>query len=635
MSMTMTDAHSGELQRLIHELEGLRAEMVQLSDQTIADGSTIDAGYRSSCRNLLYYLALRRHDLRALQQRLAILGLSSLGRAESHVLGGIDAVLRILHQALGQVWDLPGDHLAELDLGGGNRLLAKHAKALFGPIQRRGQTRIMVTMSSEAADDYQLVHDLLKQGMNLMRINCAHDNSAAWSRMIAHLQQAKKTLGVSCRILMDLGGPKLRTGPIEPGPAVLRIRPKRDQLGRVTAPARIWLTSHDAPAAADSPADAFLPLPSAWVASLQPGDDITLSDARAAHRRWQVTKVTSGGAWAVARKTAYLTCGTVLIRQSQNPDDKHCADACVGELPRRDGEILLKKGDLLLVTNDLQLGLAATRDSTGGLLTPAHIGCTLPDVFAQVKIGASIWLDDGKIEGRLERVSPDCLHVRIERTRLQGDKLRSDKGINLPDSTLHLPALTARDLIDLEYVVRHADLVGLSFANCVEDVEELMAHLTRLQAKPTAIMLKIETRRGFENLPKMLLKAMRTPGAPGVAVMIARGDLAVECGFDRLAEIQEEILWICEAAHCPVIWATQVLETLAKDGMPSRAEITDAAMGHRAECVMLNKGSHVVEAVTMLKGILKRMEAHQRKKSSLMRELKLARSKLPFYVAST
>jgi len=109
----------------------------------------------------------------------------------------------------------------------------------------------------------------------------------------------------------------------------------------------------------------------------------------------------------------------------------------------------------------------------------------------------------------------------------------------------------------------------------------------------------------------------------------------VECGFDRLAEIQEEILWICEAAHCPVIWATQVLETLAKDGMPSRAEITDAAMGHRAECVMLNKGSHVVEAVTMLKGILKRMEAHQRKKSSLMRELKLARSKLPFYVAST
>jgi pyruvate kinase len=135
--------------------------------------------------------------------------------------------------------------------------------------------------------------------------------------------------------------------------------------------------------------------------------------------------------------------------------------------------------------------------------------------------------------------------------------------------------------------------------------------------------LKIETRRGFENLPEMLLKAMRTPG---VAVMIARGDLAVECGFERLAEVQEEILWISEAAHCPVIWATQVLETLAKEGIPSRAEITDAAMGHRAECVMLNKGPHVVKAVLMLNDILERMEAHQTKKTSMLRELQLARS---------
>ncbi len=121
-------------------------------------------------------------------------------------------------------------------------------------------------------------------------------------------------------------------------------------------------------------------------------------------------------------------------------------------------------------------------------------------------------------------------------------------------------------------------------------------------------MLKIETRRGFENLPDMLLAAMR---APKCGVMIARGDLAVECGFERLAEVQEEILWVCEAAHVPVIWATQVLETLSQDGMPSRAEITDAAMAHRAECVMLNKGPHVVSAVRVLDDILRRMQAHQ------------------------
>jgi pyruvate kinase len=121
----------------------------------------------------------------------------------------------------------------------------------------------------------------------------------------------------------------------------------------------------------------------------------------------------------------------------------------------------------------------------------------------------------------------------------------------------------------------------------------------------------------------MLLKAMQWPSC---GVMIARGDLAVECGFERLAEVQEEILWICEAAHVPVIWATQVLETLAKHGMASRAEITDAAMAHRAECVMLNKGPHILSAVRTLDDILRRMQAHQVKKRAMLRQLRLARS---------
>jgi pyruvate kinase len=135
--------------------------------------------------------------------------------------------------------------------------------------------------------------------------------------------------------------------------------------------------------------------------------------------------------------------------------------------------------------------------------------------------------------------------------------------------------------------------------------------------------LKIETRIGFEQLPSMLLAGMK---GSSIGVMIARGDLAVECGFERMAEVQEEILWICEAAHCPVIWATQVLETLAKEGIPSRAEITDAAMGHRAEAVMLDQGPHILRAVQTLDDILQRMEAHQIKKQSMMRELSLART---------
>lgn len=97
------------------------------------------------------------------------------------------------------------------------------------------------------------------------------------------------------------------------------------------------------------------------------------------------------------------------------------------------------------------------------------------------------------------------------------------------------------------------------------------------------------------------------------------GQIAI--GYQRLAEIQEEILWLCEAAHIPVIWATQVLENLVKKGIPSRAEITDAAMADRAECVMLNKGPFIAEVVTILNDVLMRMEAHQLKRTPQLRAL--------------
>jgi pyruvate kinase len=244
-------------------------------------------------------------------------------------------------------------------------------------------------------------------------------------------------------------------------------------------------------------------------------------------------------------------------------------------------------------------------------------------VFDDVRSGESIWFDDGKIGGVIEKVERTEVFVRITRARVDGEKLRSDKGINLPESNLRLEALTPQDLEDLSFVAHHADVVELSFANSAQDVELLQQHLARLGNRQPAIVLKIETRRGFENLPEMLLTAMRVPCC---GVMIARGDLAVECGFERLAEVQEEILWISEAAHVPVIWATQVLETLAKSGMPSRAEITDAAMGHRAECVMLNKGPHMLSAVRVLDDILRRMQAHQAKRRGLLRELRLAQA---------
>jgi pyruvate kinase len=274
------------------------------------------------------------------------------------------------------------------------------------------------------------------------------------------------------------------------------------------------------------------------------------------------------------------------------------------------------------LTRSLEPGRAARRDAAGRLLAPARIPCTLPEVFSRVKVGDAVHFDDGKIGGRVRAVDEATVTVEITQARPGGSRLAADKGINLPDTHLALPGLTAKDEADLEFVVRHADLVGLSFIDDPKDVHDLWDRLRRTSDRPIGVVLKVETRRGFERLPELLLAAME--GRP-VGVMIARGDLAVECGFERLAEAQEEILWMCEAAHVPTIWATQVLETLARKGQATRAEITDAAMSGRAECVMLNKGPHVVTALKTLDDILRRMQQHQRKKQTLLRSLRISR----------
>jgi pyruvate kinase len=481
-------------------------------------------------------------------------------------------------------------------------------------------------MPTEAADNYALVHDLLKQGMDCMRINCAYDEPATWLRMIENLRRAEKSLGRSCRVVMDLAGPKLRTGPMEPGASVLRIRPGRNVYGRAIAPARVWLTSDTSPHRPPSSADACLPVPEEWLTRLRPGEQVEFTDARDAERTFVILDVIHGGCWAEATQTAYIVPGTIL-RSKHGDDTEDDWNGVVGKIPPGKNAIPLHRGDMLILTRDLRPGHPAIRDQTGHLLTPASIGCTIPEVFEDVRPGEAIWFDDGKIGGIIQKVESTRVLIQITQTRLRGGKLRGGKGINLPESNLRLAALSTKDLEDLPFVAQHADIVELAFANRTEDVESLQQQLaqlcSRLGNRQPAVVLKIETRRGFENLPDLLLKTMT---APRCGVMIARGDLAVECGFERLAEVQEEILWICEAAHVPVIWATQVLETLAKEGMPSRAEITDAAMGDRAECVMLNKGPHVLNAVQALNNILRRMQAHQTKKRAMLRKLRLARA---------
>jgi pyruvate kinase len=251
----------------------------------------------------------------------------------------------------------------------------------------------------------------------------------------------------------------------------------------------------------------------------------------------------------------------------------------------------------------------------------SSIGLNIENFVSQIKLGSTLLFDDGIIEAVVKEKQDKMLRIMIVRNSSRKDVLKSDKGVNFPDTVLHENSLTAFDEACLPFILEHADMLGYSFVQRSEDIHYLYSKLTEFGKPEFPVILKIETQSAVNQLPELLLTAMEY-GTPGV--MIARGDLAVAIGFERLSEIQDEILWICEAAHVPVIWATQVLENLNKSGIATRAEITDAAHASMAECVMINKGENTVKVLKSLKEILNRNGRHHWKKRHMMRKLAIA-----------
>ncbi|MGZ8650444.1 MAG: pyruvate kinase [Solirubrobacteraceae bacterium] len=473
-----------------------------LRDAVVRDGGELFERWRPRIRrrslepsalNLAHYVALRRHELRDLQLELMPWGLSSLGRCESRVLESLDAVLATaasLVSPAGPARDRPSSEA----FFRGHELLRLHTEAALGPAPAGRDGRIMVTLPTEAATDFALVQGLVGSGMDLARINCAHDDAGAWVDMAAHVRRAAEESGRPCRVCMDISGPRSRTGAV-----AVAADPPRLHVGD-----RVLMTATPAP-------------------------------------------------------------------------------------PRTD--------------------------------VPAWFGCSLAEAVAQVQPGQSVWVNEGKLGAVVERKVDGGALLRVTHARPKGERLKADKGLNFPDTELRLDPLTDKDLRDLDVVAGHADMVGYSFVQRPGDIARLQRELAGRTGRleQIALVAKIETQLAIRNLPELIVQGA---GAQPMAVMIARGDLAVEVGPRRLGELQEEILWLCEAAHVPVIWATQVLDKFVHKGVPHRAEITDAAMGGRAECVMLNKGPYIADAVSLLDDVLAAMEGHQFKKASRMRALR-------------
>ena len=602
---------------LVLEISELLRRQSAIEEEFEASLAEVDSSARASAQNLLHYLALRQIDLRPLQKKLIVLGLTSLGGMEASSRCSLLAVERALCALAGS--PAPHQPPPPVDFVSGPLRLHTNANRLLGSPANNRAVRVMVTMPSEAADDYQLVLGLLQSGMDVMRINCAHDDAAAWERMVANLRRAERETGRTCKVYTDLAGPKLRTGPVEALGRIRKVRPVRSPRGRVLAPALVWFTHENHFEKPPEGVRDVIPVTQSLLEGAIPGCALALDDAREKAREFRIVSCTQNSVLAEADHTCYFETGARIRLMDRSGEP--VTQGAVGLLPEVSLPVMLAEGDELILLRDGECGLHAVRDEEGNVLKPARIPCTLDAIFECVLPGERIYFDDGKIAGKVEGRTESEVRVRITRTGTKGGKLRPEKGINLPDTDLRISALTEKDIADLAFVAKHSDIAGLSFVRTPEDVLNLQSRLKSLGAGHVGIVLKIENRPAFQNLPSLLLAGQRWPA---LGIMVARGDLAVEIGFDRLSEVQEEILWLCEAAHVPVIWATQILETLAKTGSPSRAEVTDAVASGNAECAMLNKGPYIREAVQFLCGVLERVETNHLKKHNLLRKLSIA-----------
>ncbi len=571
----------------------------------------------SAC-NLAHYLAMRQFDLRHLQDRLSHASLTSLGRAEGSVLSTLDSLIDILQRATASQY-VPNEHSRHLCYTQGQQLLDQHTIELFGPFRKHCKTHVMVTLPSEASWDYTLVRSMLEKGMSCARINCAHDDPTIWQDMINNIRRAETELSRSCRILMDLAGHKIRTSNITLGPAIHHLRVQKDRTGKVVAPAYLILTTNYETCPLDN--SLFrVSITKALHKKLKPGESLAFVDQQHKQRSLKVEKALSDTDWLVSSdKSAYLAsgCSLKLINHQKKAKHKAVATFTLGQFSGEPLDIQVQKNSVLMLTRgDIDGKPAEYQDEI--LMHPAQIGCTLSSALDKLVIGQPVWIDDGKVGAIVEANTELGALLRITEAKAGGVHIRSDKGINFPEAELNLPPLTEKDLSDLDFICNHADLIGFSFVETLADIEQLMTELTKRNKSDLPIIAKIETNRAVKNLPDIILG---TIDKHKLGIMIARGDLAVELGSARLAEIQEELLWLCEAAHVPVIWATQVLESIAKQGSRSRAEFTDAAMAVRAECVMLNKGPYILDAIVALVDVMIRMQEHQRKKFSRLRAL--------------
>jgi len=543
----------------------------------------LPASSRSAARNLLHATAMDEAETGELDALCARLGVRTPTLAPGGVLAAIDAASRACAAIAGEP-DVPGEPPEAGDETEGASARARAAGALLGASP--GRVRIVATLPPAA--DEAGVRAMGEGGMDVARLNTARVDPARWVAAAAMLRRARP----SCRLLVTLPGPRLRTGAIEPGARVVRVRPERDAMGQVVEPGRVRLVAEESAGEGD------VPLPAPFLASLRHGDKLRMLDARGRERTLVIIGEgdARGGRLALCARTAYITGG--LPVSLEHPAGR-APEARIGAVEPVAQTLTLRVGDRLFLTRSQSPG----RPATGA--HPARLACTLPGVLDDLGVGSRVVLDEGRIEATVARVNDAGAEVEVVRTRRAVERLGGDRPIHLPGVRMSVPLLSERDERALAFAAAHADAVGVSFCRDAADLDliesRLRSHLPAGRAMP-GVVLTVETEGMAQALDGLLLRAL---GWSGCGVLLSRGELSVETGSARLPRVESRVVRLAQAARVALLYSTPALRSLVRRGRPGRSEPGDQGALLAADAAVLGTGERIGEAVRWLDGHLR------------------------------
>lgn len=547
-----------------------------------------------------------------------MLSLSSLGRSFAHVAASIDTLYDQLTSSLGreQISEALMAEFHHLSIADAIAIASRNSKALFGGKASsklsKQITAVMVTLPSNAAEnDGILIRQLSDAGINVFRINTAHDDSQVWKSMadVIGVVNTNREPANKIKIFVDLAGPKIRTGKIQDVEIPIEIGSNKLEKEVVIYCTDVATKGEHTDSVTLETLPAQMAVEKKFFKKFRMNDPIKIVDAN--HRKAIITlsEVNENYARGFIDKKVFVNKKTKL----------KCGDnggKLLNLITQKD-PIRLFVDDFLIITENDILGRSALCDEKGNVVLPAIIGCSLKGIIEALKEGEKVFIDDGKIGLVVLENNSDSVMCKVVVSKSNGTLLKEEKGINFPDTYIKEPALTHTDRINALEVLEFADSLSISFCQSAQDVRDLQNLLHVNGRSDIGIIAKIETQQAIVNMHEILEQLLESEKS---GVMIARGDLAIEVGFENMAYIQEALLDICDAAHLPVIWATQVLESKMKNNLPSRAEVTDAAMAGRAECVMLNKGAFAIDTIGVLTQILDDMHSISKKNRQLLKK---------------